>query len=539
MKKVIILAVALLPLYTAIAQETVVDGVAAVVGKNIVKYSDIDRTYAQMRLRSGNDKPFESKCTILENLILNQLLIHKGEVDSVDSKEVSDDDVNQYVQEYLKNDLRQYGTKEALREATGFSYDELKEQYERMIRNYIVSQRVQYQLTQDVKITPREVSDFFNSLPTDSLPEIPERYELSEIVLQPSISEAERDRVRTQLAELRERVLQGEKFSMLATLYSQDPGSAKKGGELGFFTRGEMVSEFESAAFALKPGEVSPIIETQFGFHIIQLIERRGNNINARHILIIPKVSAEDLLRARMTLDSLAGEIRAGHISFEDAARKYSSAANAKQGGTVVNADDGSTRFDRKAIDERYYSIGIPGMSEGQISNATSMKTEDNRDAYHIVRLNKKHEAHRANLTDDYDIIYNAALTDAKQKKLRKWAKHQMSITYIRLSDEYKNCVFENLKYSDHERQGTTRPTCREIQQPETRDWKSYRWTARSRRQSYALRLQWWPLPAAGCPWTGKDTYGQHTRSHPRPLFQPHTIHARLDAQRHHRQRNT
>lgn len=425
------------------AQETIVDGVAAVVGKNIVKYSDIDRAYAQIRLRSGSDKPYESKCAILENLILNQLLIHKGEVDSV---EVTDEEVDQYAQEYLDNDMQQYGSKEAIREATGFTYDELKEQYQRMLRNYMLGQRVQYQLTQDVNITPREVSDFYNSLPVDSLPEMPERYEFSEIELQPTISEAERDRVRTELAELRERILKGEKFSMLAALYSQDPGSAKKGGELGFFPRGRMVAEFESAAFALKPGEVSPIIETQFGFHIIQLIERRGNTVNARHILISPKVSSEDLLRARMMLDSIATEIRAGHISFEDAAKKYSTAANAKQGGTAVNDADGSTRFDLKTLNEQYYNVGIQGMEEGQISNATAMKTSDNRDAYRIVRLNKKHAAHRANLTDDYDNIYNAALADAKQQKLRKWARHQMTITYVRLSDEYKDCVFENLK---------------------------------------------------------------------------------------------
>lgn len=435
-----LIALATAPLH---AQETTVDGVAAVVGKNIIKYSDIDRAYAQIRLRSGNDKAHENKCAILENLILNQLLVHKGEVDSI---QVTDDEVNQYVQEYLKNDLRQYGTKEALREATGFTYEELKEQYDRMIRNIMLSQRTQYQMTQDVNITPYEVTEFFNSLPADSLPEMPERYELSEIVVQPKISEAERERVRTQLAELRERIIKGEKFSMLATLYSQDPGSARKGGELGFTSRGEWVSEFESAAFALKPGEVSPIIETQFGFHIIQLIERRGNTVNARHILLIPKVSTDDLLRARMTLDSLASEIRAGSISFEDAARMYSTAPNAKQGGVAINPTDGSNRLDRTIIDQNYYADGIPTLDEGQVSNATAFKTEDNRDAYRIVRLNKKYPAHRANLTDDYDNIYNAALADAKQKKLRKWARHQMSITYVRLSDEYKDCVFENLK---------------------------------------------------------------------------------------------
>ena len=421
---------------------TLVDGVAAVVGKNIIKHSDIERPFAQMRLRSGVTDAHANRCAILENLILNQLLIHKGEVDSV---EVTDEDVDYYVNLYLNNDIRQYGSREALREATGFNYDELKQQYQRMIHDMMLAQRVQYQLTEEVAVTPREVNEFFNTLPADSLPIIPERYEFSEIELAPTISEAERDRVRTQLAELRERVLKGEKFSMLATLYSQDPGSAKKGGELGFFPRGEMVAEFEAAAFALKPGEVSPIIETQLGFHIIQLIERRGNTVNVRHILIIPQVSPEDLLQARMKLDSLAVEIRNGSISFEDAARKYSTAANARQGGTAV-ASDGSARFDKSAVEQNYYAVNIPGMDVGEVSNATAFKNADGRDAYRIVRLNKKYPEHRANMSDDYDNIYNAAMADAKQRKLRQWAKRQMAITYVRLCDEYKDCVFENLR---------------------------------------------------------------------------------------------
>lgn len=442
MKK-ILLALALLFPLTLHAQGDLVDGVAAIVGRNIIKYSDIERSYAQIRLKQGAADAFNNRCAVLENLILNQLLVHKGEIDSV---EVSDDEINQYVDYYLKNDMRNYGTREALREATGFSYDELKEQYQRMIRNNLLSRRVEYQLTEDVTVTPRQVTDFFNSLPADSLPMMPERYELSEIVIEPQISEAERDRVRTQLAELRERVIKGEKFSMLATLYSQDPGSAKKGGELGFFSRGDMVGEFESAAFALKPGEVSPIIETQYGFHIIQLIERRGNSINARHILIVPQVSTEDLLKARIKLDSIAVEIRSGNIAFDEAARKYSTAANAQTGGTAINPADGTPRFDRTAIDQLYYSVGIQGMDVGEVSNATAFKTDKQRDAYRIVRLDRKHESHKANLTDDYDNIQNAALADAKQKKLQKWAKRYMNTIYIHISDQYKDCIFHNLQ---------------------------------------------------------------------------------------------
>lgn len=422
---------------------TLVDGVAAVVGRNIIKYSDIDRAVAQMRIKQTVGNESETRCAILENLILAQLMVYKGEVDSV---EVSDDELKQYVDYYLKNDLRQYGSKEALREATGFSYDELKEQYERMLRNNLVSRRVEYQLTENVKVTPAEVTDFFHSLPADSLPMMPERYELSEIVIEPSITESERDRVRAELAALRERVLKGEKFSMLATLYSQDPGSAKQGGELGFFSRGDMVGEFEAAAFALKPGEVSPIVETRMGFHIIQLIERRGNMLNARHILLIPKVSSDDLLKARVKLDSIATEIRSGNITFEDAARQYSTAANAKQGGTVTNPNDGSGRLDKTLIDELYYNVGIVGMDEGRISNAVPAKTDDNRDAYRIVRLNKKYPAHKANLIDDYDNIMNAALATAKQRHIRKWAQRQMRNTYVHLADPYKDCVFQNIQ---------------------------------------------------------------------------------------------
>jgi len=444
MKKTILALLLLAATAGASAQNgTLVDGVAAVVGRNIIKYSDIDRSVAQMRLKQSVGNEAETRCAILENLVLAQLMIHKGEVDSV---EVSDDDVKQYVDYYLKNDLRQYGSKEALREATGFAYDELKEQYERMIRNNLLSRRVEYQLTEGVKVTPAEVTEFFHSLPADSLPMMPERYELSEIVIEPAITEAERDRVRAELASLRERVVKGEKFSMLATLYSQDPGSAKQGGELGFFSRGEMVGEFEAAAFALKPGEVSPIVETKFGFHIIQLIERRGNMLNARHILLVPKVSSDDLLRARVKLDSLAAEIRNGSISFEEAARLHSTAANAKQGGTVTNPNDGSGRLDKTLIDELYYNVGITGMDEGRISNAVPAKTDEQRDAYRIVRLNKKHPAHKANLTDDYDNIMNAALAAAKQRHLQKWAKRQLSNTYIHLADPYKDCVFKNIQ---------------------------------------------------------------------------------------------
>lgn len=422
-------------------QETIVDNVVAVVGKNIVKLSDVENAYAQVRRQQGYANAFENRCQVLESMLINKLLVHKGEVDST---EVTDEEVEGYVQEYLKAAMRQFGgSKENLKQNTGYSYDEMHDIYFSLLRERILSQRVEYALTENVKITPAEVTEFYQKIPADSLPEVPEEYEIAEITLQPSVSDAEKDRVRFELAQLRERILKGEKFSMLATLYSQDPGSAKQGGELGFFNRGDMVAEFEAAAFALKPGEVSPIIETQFGFHIIQLIERRGNTINCRHILMIPKVSAEDLLAARVKLDSIAQQIRLGNISFEQAAAQFSDGATKNQGGVVANPTTGNSRFTKEVFSQLYPGISLVAMEPGQITNATPFSTDDQKDAYRLVKLLKKLPAHSANLTDDYDKIYNAALEEAKQKYLLSWCSRMLKNTYVRIAPEFHDCSFQ------------------------------------------------------------------------------------------------
>lgn len=439
-KTLFILLISLFSTQLAFGQQgTVVDGVVAVVGKSIIKISDIENGYVQYRMRQGGDNAQATRCLILENMLLSKLMLHKGEVDSV---EVTDDQVEQEVQYYLKNYVRQYGSREALRDATGYTYDEMHDIFFDQLKNRKISQEIEYKLTSNVAVTPREVVDFYNRV-KDSLPTIPESYEISEIVISPEVSEMERDRVRTELAGLRERILKGEKFSMLATLYSQDPGSTAKGGELGFFTRGDMVGEFEAAAFALKPGEVSPIIETNFGFHILQLIERRGNSVNVRHILMIPKVSTDDLLKARMRLDSIAQEVRQGKITFSEAARLYSDGASKSQGGVVTNNLTSSTRFTKEDISEQFPGISVSSMNVGDVTNALIMKTEDQRDAYRIIRLDQRLPEHKANLTDDYDRMSSAALQEAKDKKIMEWSAKMIKNTYIRIADEYKDCDFK------------------------------------------------------------------------------------------------
>lgn len=439
MKKIVVSFVALLVGMVAMAQERqVVDGVVAVVGKSIVRHSDIEQAFSQVRLHQGMQNAREERCKILENMLINKLLIHKGTIDSV---EVSDDRVEEEVQRYLSAAVLQAGGKDKLRSVFNYSYDELHDQYFDLLHDHMLSQQVEYQLTENVTVTPAEVSEYFATFNADSLPEIPTQYEVAEIVIEPVVSESERDRVRDEMNELRERIIKGENFSMLAKLYSQDPGSASKGGELGFFDRGRMVAEFESAAFALKPGEVSPIVESQYGFHIIQLIERRGNTINVRHILMQPKTSSEDLLKARITLDSLAQEIRQGKVTFEDAARRFSTGVSKHQGGSVTNPATGGSLFDKETFNQLYPGIGIVAMEDGEISNATAITTAENKSAYCLIKLVKKTPAHKANLTDDYDRIYNAALQNAKSKKVYDWCNRMVKTTYIRIADEYRDCT--------------------------------------------------------------------------------------------------
>lgn len=434
----LIIAATLLAGITASAQERqMVDGIVAVVGQTIIKNSDIEQAYAQVRLRKGIENAKEERCSLLESMLISKLLIHKGMVDSV---EVKDEQVEEQVDYYLQMAVAQAGGKDKLRDLFHASYDELHDQYFDILHDRMLSQKVEYDLTGNIKVTPAEVNEYFAAYPVDSLPEISTQYEISEIVIEPTITEAERDRVRGELAELRERILKGDNFSMLARLYSQDPGSATKGGELGFFGRGRMVAEFEAAAFALKPGEVSPIVETEYGFHIIQLIERRGNTINVRHILMQPKTSSDDLLRARITLDSLAQEIRQGHITFEEAAQKYSTGSNRAQGGAVTNPVSGNSRFDKESFAQVYPGISIAALDEGEISNATAYTTAENKSAYCIIKVNKKIPAHIANLTDDYDRIANAALEAAKSKKIVEWCNRMVKTTFVRIADEYKDC---------------------------------------------------------------------------------------------------
>jgi peptidyl-prolyl cis-trans isomerase SurA len=295
----------------------------------------------------------------------------------------------------------------------------------------------------NVSVTPSEIKNYYKKLPQDSIPLIKTEFKIAQIVKNPPISVEEKIRVKERLLEMRKRILAGESFSTLAILYSEDPGSAKKGGELGFYGRGQLYPEFEAVAFKLKEGEVSNVVETEAGYHIIQMIERKGDYINVRHILLVPKVSPMDLLKARNELDSISNLIRMDSLSFEDAVQMFSDGENKNNGGFLLNPYTGSTTFEAEQLDPQV-SFTIEKMEVGEVSSPVPMKTDEQKDAYRLLKLVEKTQPHRANLQDDYSRVQEWALQQKQIEVIDNWINEKAREIYIRIIPAYRECQFQN-----------------------------------------------------------------------------------------------
>lgn len=438
------LSLALLTIFSlsSMAQEEyVIDQIAAVVGKNIILESDIETQYLSYRMQGGiRGTASEMRCVILEDILYQKLMVSQAEVDSI---EISSVQVEAELDRRLGMFINQFGSQEKLEEYYDKTLIEIKQELHSIVKDQLITQQVQSGIIATVTVTPSEIRSFYRSLPTDSIPLIKTEYVIAEIVKNPPINVEEKIRVKEQLLELRKRILQGESFSTLAILYSQDPGSAKKGGELGFYGRGQLYPEFEGVAYKLKEGEISNVVETEAGYHIIQMIERKGDYINVRHILLTPKVSPADLLKARNELDSIAQLIRADSISFEDAVEKFSDSDNKNSGGLLINRYTGSTSFEAEQLDAQV-SFTIEKMEVGVISDPVPMKTEDQKDAYRLLLLKERTTPHRANMKEDYSRIQEWALQAKQRKIVDEWINEKARETYIRIIDEYKSCDFTN-----------------------------------------------------------------------------------------------
>lgn len=446
---IIALLILALPMLAQNRQPQVVDKVVAVVGKNIILQSDIENQYIQYRMQGmaeGTGK--EVRAHILEELLLQKLMLNQAEMDSIT---VTDEQVDAELNRRILMLVSRYGSQEKMESLFGKSMSEIKDEVRQASKDNMLQEQVQAKIMGNVVVTPQEVKDFYNNIPKDSLPTISQSYEIVQIVKRPPVSVDEKLQVKDRLYQIRKRILEGEStFATMAVLYSEDPGSARQGGELGFAGRGVYATEFENVAFNLRDGEISDVVETQFGFHIIQLIERKGETINCRHILLTAKVPVEALEKAQNQLDSIVQIIRNGDMTFEEACKKYSDDDSKSNGGYISNAATGGNWLslqEMQGLEQDYpeyrnLAFVVSRLEVGEVSDPLPMTTNENNDAFRLVMVKRKIEAHQANLKDDYSLIQNWALGQKRQQAIGKWVSNKAAKAYIRLDDAYKDFDF-------------------------------------------------------------------------------------------------
>jgi peptidyl-prolyl cis-trans isomerase SurA len=426
----------------------VLDRVVGVVGKYPVLQSDIENQYIELK-RQGVAVPGNARCTILESLLVNQLLIIQAEIDSV---EVTDDEAQRTVDMKLQQFIMEAGSQENLENYFKKPLLEIKQDLFKPQKDLMIAQKMQGEITNKVTVTPSEVQKFFRQLPAAQIPLRPSAMEIREIVLKPLVSEEEITRVQNRLKEFRDRIQNGESFTTLAVLYSEDKGSAPRGGELGMTPRSQLVPEFAAVAFNLKANEVSRVVKTDYGYHIIQLIERRGDVINVKHILLSPKPTAEEKLVVRQRLDSISQAIRENKISFEDAALRYSSAKDTRaNGGLLVNTGSpqdpnsrniNTTWFEPQELNPEVFNA-VKNLKVGEISKVIETMDENNSLVYKILSIKTNRPAHKADLKLDYQFLQAMALQDKKQKELNEWINKKQQSMYIRLDKDFHECTFQ------------------------------------------------------------------------------------------------
>lgn len=425
---------------TMYAQQQVVDKIVAVVGKNIIMQSDIEEQYLQYRLQGGIKGSAHSiRCEILEDHLFRKLMLNQAELDSI---VVTDEQVESEMDYRIRYYVSQLGSQDKVEKYFNKTMAEIKDELRQIIRDQKLIDEVQRNIVTGVSATPSDVREFFYSIPSDSIPMVSAQYEIAQLVKKPPITIDEKLAVKNRLYELRSRILKGERFSTMALLYSEDPGSAKKGGELGFKGRGELVPEFEAAAFALKDGEISEVVETEYGYHIIQLIERRGEFVNVRHILLTVKVSPEALQQAYNELDSIANLIRNDSITFDEAVRLFSDEDDKVNGGYLVNPNDGSTMFAAEDLDQQV-SLVVNRLEVGEVSSPVPMKTKNDKDAFRLLIIKKKTTPHKANLKEDYALIQQWTMQKLRQEAINKWINDKSSKAYVKISEDYCDCEFQ------------------------------------------------------------------------------------------------
>ena len=438
--RILLAAVLFAPAITA--QNNIAEEVAWMIGDQPIYKSEIEEAYQQMLYERAtiNGDPY---CVVPENLAIEKLFLHQADIDTV---EVSNSMIAAAVDQRINYFINNLGSKEKVEEYFRKPLPEFREQMTEAMRNQYRVQEVQRSLTKELKVTPSDVRKYFNQLPEDSIPFVPLQVEVQIITLNPAIPREEIENVKARLRDFSDRVNRGESdFSTLAILYSEDDVSRPRGGEVGFSGRAQLEPEYAAAAFNLSDTKkVSKIVETQYGFHIIQLIEKRGDRVNTRHILLRPKVSDEDLTKSITRLDSIRADILAGKFTFEEIAPYVSQDKDTRNNhGIMVNSEDGSgtTMWQMQDLPQEVGKM-VNTMEVGEISEPFILKDKRNTDIVAIVKLTSRLEGHLANLSDDYQRIKGMYENAMREKMINNWLENKIKNTYVKIEDGWADCTF-------------------------------------------------------------------------------------------------
>ena len=427
--------------------QSVIDEVIWVVGDEPILKSDVEMMRIQAAME-GMRWERDPDCAIPEQIALQKLFLHQAVIDSID-KDVTEADISAEVERRIEYMISQIGSREKLEEYRKQSLSEIREALHDDFRDQMMIQRMKQKLAKDVIVTPAEVRRYFKDMPADSLPFVPTEVEVQIITQSPRIAPEEINRVKDKLRDYTDRVTRGEtSFQTLARLYSEDEGSARRGGELGFTGRAGFVTEFSNVAFNLSdPKKISKIVETEFGFHIIQLIEKRGDKVNVRHILLKPEVSDSAIMKATSTLDSIATDIRNGKFTFEDAASYLSDDKNTRnnKGLMGTSLDKTGRNTSKFRLEELPPEIAktVDTMAVGQISAPFTMINDRGKTVCVIAKLKSRVEGHKAIITEDFQMMKDIVLEKRREEAIKKWITKKIKETYVRINEQYRNCDFE------------------------------------------------------------------------------------------------
>ncbi len=422
------------------AQDKVIDQIVAIVGSNPILKSDIETQAMDLQAR-GVTTEGDMKCEILEQLLEQKLLLAEAELDTTII--VTDKQINQNLDRRMQYFIENIGSEKEVEKYFNKSIVQLKADMSDVIKESLKTEQMQSKITEKVTSTPSEVRNYFRQLPKDKIPEVNSQVEYAQITVLPVITEQEDLDVKAKLREFKRRVEAGESFATLAILYSEDPGSARNGGEMDYLGRAQLDPAFSTEAFSLKVNQVSKVVKSEYGYHIIQLIDRKGEKIKCRHILLRPKIDPKELDKAKSRIDSIADYIRKGTATWEQSAFMYSSDKNSRNnGGLVTSQQTGSTKFTMEELDPDVSKI-ISNMKIGEISDPFLSLDDKQRQVYKIVKLIGKTNAHPANLQEDYQYLSELFLNKKKEEAYRAWIAKQQAKTYIHIDDTYANCNFK------------------------------------------------------------------------------------------------